>query len=69
MWMTCCRLAGFSMAAIGSMLVTRPSVTSNPVGAFIQALTVTTKTPESMPLPATMIPEIQCIRGGVRSHP
>jgi len=26
MWMTCCTLAGFSIAASGSMLVTRPSV-------------------------------------------
>ena len=69
MWMTCCRAAGLSMAAIGSILVTRPSTISNPVGAFIQALAVTTNTPESMPLIATTIPASQCTTAGIRSQP
>ena len=43
----CWNAIGFSMPATGSMLAIRPSTRSKPVGAFIQALAVTTKMPES----------------------
>jgi len=42
---------------------------TKPAGVFIQALTETTSTPESMPLEATMAPASQCASGGMRSHP
>ena len=69
MWMTCPGLAGFSMAAMGSTFVRRPSTTSKPVGAFIQALTITTKTADSTPLAATTMPASQCSTAGMRSQP
>ena len=66
---TCGNAAGFSIAAIGSMSTARPSTKRKPAGAFIQALAVTTKTPDSMPLTATAQPAARCARGGTRSQP
>src|ERR1039458_5007797 len=57
------------MAAIGSILVNLPSTSLKPAGAFIQALAVTTKIPEKIPLTATMIPESQCRNGDRRFQP
>src|ERR1035438_7204967 len=63
------KLAGFSIAAIGSISVNLPSTSLKPAGAFIQALAVTTKMPEKIPLTATIIPETQCSRGDRRFQP
>ena len=60
---------GLSIPAIGSTLAMAPSTTSNPAGAFIQALAITTKTPEAAPLAATMMPANRWARDEIRSHP
>ena len=51
------------------MRTMRPPAISNPVGAFIHALTVTTKMAESMPDTATPTPASQCAPAGTRSQP
>ena len=67
MWSTCGNAAGFSMAAMGSISTARPSTQRMPVGAFIHALAMTTKTPDSMPLTAQ--PAARCARREMRSQP
>ena len=66
---TSCKLAGFNIAAMGSMLVILPSINLKPVGAFIHAFAVTTKTPERIPLSAMSTPQSQWTTGGSRFHP
>ena len=50
----------------GLTLAIRPSMVSKPVGAFIQALTVTTKIAEAAPLAATTNPAAKCARWEMR---
>ena len=69
MWRTWGNAAGFSMAAMGSISTARPSTQRKPVGAFIHALAMTTKTPDSMPLTATAQPAARCARREMRSQP
>jgi len=54
---------------MGSTLVIRPPMISNPAGECIQALAVTTKIPEAIPLTATATPDQMCARGEIRSQP
>ncbi len=65
----CWNAIGLAIAATGSMFVRRPFARSNPVGAFIHALAITTKIPESVPLTATRMPDARCARGEIRFHP
>ena len=69
MWSTWGNAAAFAIAASGRMFVIRPSTTSNPAGAFIHALAMTTNTPDSAPLTATSTPAERCARGLTRSQP
>ena len=65
----CGKAAGFRIAAIGSIWVNEPASIVNPVGVFIHAFAITTKTPEAAPLTATSTPASRCMRGGTRSQP
>ena len=62
-------VARFHNAASGSMFVAVEPLRMNPEGVFIQALTETTRIPDSAPLAATITPASQCARGGTRSQP
>src|SRR5439155_1753262 len=55
--------AELAMAARGSTSTTRPPSSRKPAGVFIQALAITTKIPDSVPLRATIAPASQCGRG------
>src|SRR2546422_7725740 len=65
----CDTAAALVIAAIGSTFTACPLTSSNPVGAFIQAFAITTKTPDATPLTATAIPAHRCARAEMRSHP
>ncbi len=65
----CGNAAGVPIAAIGSMSANLPSTSVKPVGVFIHALAMTTKTPEAAPLTATRMPATRCARGETLSHP
>jgi hypothetical protein len=51
------------------MCVSRPCVSVNPRGTFIQALAVTMKNADAMPDSAIGNPLSQCARGDSRSQP
>jgi len=62
---------GLAIARIGSMLSVTilPPAISNPTGVFIQALVITTNTPDAAPLAATITPDSQWASAGMRSQP
>ena len=65
----CDSAAALAIAASGCTFTACPFTSSNPVGAFIQALAMTTKMPDATPLTATATPAQRCARDEMRSHP
>ena len=57
------------MPAIGSTDVIAPFSRVKPVGVFIHAFTITTKTADAAPLAATITPATRWARGGIFSQP
>ena len=68
-WSTSWSANGVPMAAIGSMSTMRPASRAKPVGAFIHALAMMTKTAEAVPDAATTAPQAMCTRGPSFSQP
>ena len=70
MWKYSVKNAGLNIAAIGSMFVIRPSLSSvKPVGVFIHEFAETIKNVEAKPLNASGMPQIKCARRERRFQP